>query len=142
MAGRVDQVEDVVLAVARVVFEPHRLRLDGNAAFALDIHRIEHLLDHFARFEPAGKLDQPVGERRFAVVDMGDDGEIADVFDGSRSHPAQITLGFPSGKPGRHGARMERSAIRDGRSSRSIAYSVKLRATLANATAGARRRRR
>jgi hypothetical protein len=27
----------------------------------------------------AGHLDQPVGERRLAVVDMGDDGEIANM---------------------------------------------------------------
>ncbi len=54
VAGRVDQIEDVILAVAGAVFEPHRLRLDGDAALALDIHGIEHLLDHFARFEPAG----------------------------------------------------------------------------------------
>ena len=86
VAGRVDEVEHVILAVARAIIEPHRLRLDGDAALALDIHRIEHLLDHFARFEPAGELDQPVGERRFAVVDMGDDGEIADIFDGYRAH--------------------------------------------------------
>ena len=37
--GRVDQVEHIVLAVARAVGEPHGLRLDGDAAFALDIHR-------------------------------------------------------------------------------------------------------
>ena len=30
-------------------------------------------LRHLARGEPAGRLDQPVGERRFAMVDMGDD---------------------------------------------------------------------
>ena len=58
----------------------------------------EHLLDHFARFEPAGQLDQPVGQRRFAVVDMGDDREIADVCDGDRGHGAQITSVPPSGK--------------------------------------------
>ena len=44
VAGRVDQVEDVVLAVARPVVEAHGLRLDGDAALALDVHRVEHLL--------------------------------------------------------------------------------------------------
>ena len=34
---------------------------------------------HLALGEPAGALDQPVGERRLAMVDMGDDREIADV---------------------------------------------------------------
>ena len=51
VAGRVDEVEHVILAVARAVVEPHGLRLDGDAALALDIHGIEHLIDHFARLE-------------------------------------------------------------------------------------------
>ncbi len=84
MAGRVDEIEDVILAVVGAVIEPHRLRLDGDAALALDIHGIEHLLDHFALLEPAGRLNQPVGQRRFAMIDMGDNREIADVFDGDR----------------------------------------------------------
>ena len=49
VAGRVDQVEDVVLAVARPVVQPHGLRLDGDAALALDVHRIEHLLASISR---------------------------------------------------------------------------------------------
>ena len=86
VAGRVHQVEDVGLAVLRPVFEPHGVGLDGDAALALDVHRIEHLLDHVALRHGSGLLDQPVGERRLAVVDMGDDGEVADVFDaGGRS---------------------------------------------------------
>ncbi|NJM33444.1 MAG: hypothetical protein HC850_00705 [Rhodomicrobium sp.] len=31
---------------------------------------------HLALGQPAAKLDQPVGQRRFAVVDMGDDGKL------------------------------------------------------------------
>ena len=33
---------------------------------------------HLALGQPAGRLDQPVGERRLAMVDMRDDREIAD----------------------------------------------------------------
>jgi hypothetical protein len=36
---------------------------------------------HLAQFEPAGELDQPVGKRRLAMVDMGNDGEVADVVE-------------------------------------------------------------
>ena len=79
MAGRVDQIEDVVLAIVGAVFQPHGLRLDGDAALALDVHRVQHLLGHLAQLQPAGRLDQPVGQRRFAVVDVGDNGEVADV---------------------------------------------------------------
>ena len=78
MAGRVDEVEDVVLAVAGRVGEPDGLRLDRDAALALDVHRVQHLRGHLARLERAAALDQPVGQRRLAVVDMRDDGEVAD----------------------------------------------------------------
>ena len=92
MAGRVDEVEHVVLAIVGAVVEAHRLRLDGDAALALDVHRVEHLLLHVARLEPAGRLDQAVGKRRLAVVDVGDDGEIADVGDGC-AHAARFSRG-------------------------------------------------
>ena len=81
VAGRVHQIEDIGLSVLGLVVETHRLRLDGDAALALDVHRVEHLLDHVALGDRAGLLDQPVGERRFAVIDVGDDGEIADIVD-------------------------------------------------------------
>ncbi len=79
MARRVHQVEDVILAVLRPVEEPHGLGLDRDAALALQFHRVEHLLAHLARLEPAAGLDQPVGEGRLAVVDMRDDREVADM---------------------------------------------------------------
>src|SRR5690606_24875230 len=41
VAGRVDEVQHVVLAVAGVIFEPDCVGLDGDAALALDIHGIE-----------------------------------------------------------------------------------------------------
>ena len=95
MAGRIHQIEDVVLAVLGLVVETHRLRLDGDAALALDIHRIEHLLDHVARGDRSGLLDQAVGERRFAVVDMGDDREIADIVDAVGGHVAADSSAAP-----------------------------------------------
>ena len=90
MTGRVHQVEDVVLAILGPIIEPDGLGLDGDAALALDIHRIEHLLAHVAQGHGAGGLDQPVGEGRFAMVDMGDDGEIADIVDAACRHGREI----------------------------------------------------
>ena len=86
MAGRVHEIEHVGAPVLRRVFEAHGLRLDGDAALALDIHGIEHLLGHLALRQPPGRLDQPVGQRRFAVVDMRHDGEVADIIDGVSGH--------------------------------------------------------
>jgi hypothetical protein len=91
--GRVDEIQLVVLAVPRAVGEAHRLRLDGDAALALDLHGIEHLLLHLAEIEPAGHLDQPVGERGFPVVDVGDDREIADMVERGGHE-------IPGGSPG------------------------------------------
>ncbi len=48
VAGRVDQVELVDLAVAGLVIQAHGVGLDGDAALALQIHGVEHLLHHFA----------------------------------------------------------------------------------------------
>ena len=56
------------------------MRLDGDAALALEIHRVEHLRFHLARLQRAGQLEEAVGERRLAVIDVGDDGEVADVL--------------------------------------------------------------
>ena len=101
VAGRVDQIEHIVLAVACPVIKANGLCLDGDAALALDVHGIEHLLLHFARFQPAGELNQPVGKRGLAVVDMRDDGEIADILDRDRRHGGEITPGVRSYKRAR-----------------------------------------
>ena len=59
------------------------LRLDRDAALALEVHRVEHLRLHLAVGQAAAALDQAIGERRLAVVDVRDDGKIADVLHAS-----------------------------------------------------------
>jgi hypothetical protein len=54
--------------------------LDGDAAFQFKVHGIQHLGLHLTRRQGAGQLQQPVREGGFAVVNVGDDGEIADVL--------------------------------------------------------------
>ncbi len=78
VAGRVDQVELVSLAVVRGVHHANGVSLDGDAALAFQVHGIEHLGLHFARGERSGELEQAVGQRGFAVIDVRDDREIAD----------------------------------------------------------------
>ena len=79
MARRVDQVEDVRLAVVGRVVQADRVRLDRDAALALEVHRVEDLRLHLARLQRAGDLEEAVGQRRLAVVDVRDDREVADV---------------------------------------------------------------
>ncbi len=90
---RVHQVEDIVLAILGLVFQTHRLGLDGDAALLLDIHIIENLFRHFARGQATGELNQAVRQRRFAVVDVGDNGKIPDAFDRRRRHAAALSIG-------------------------------------------------
>ena len=76
----VDQLQLIGLPVARGLIEhAHRLRLDRDSALALEVHRIEHLRTHRTRVDRVGQLEDPVGERRLAVVDVGDDREVADM---------------------------------------------------------------
>jgi hypothetical protein len=76
VAGRVDQVELIALASVRRVEKRDALRLDGDAALALEIHGVEHLRLHLALGEAAAELNQAVSERRFTMIYMRDDREI------------------------------------------------------------------
>ena len=74
VAGRVDDVDVHARVVDRAV-----LGEDGDPALALEIVRIHHALRRaLVGGEGAGLLQQTVDERRLAVVDVGDDGDVAD----------------------------------------------------------------
>ena len=81
MSGRVDQIQFVGVAVFMLVMHPDRMGLDGDAPLALQIHPVQQLLLKIARGNGPGQLQQPVGQRGFAVVDMRDDAEVADQFE-------------------------------------------------------------
>ena len=73
VTGRVDEVELVRLAVVGVVHDAHGVRFDRDAALALDIHGIEELRLHVALLHRTGELEDAIGDRRFAVVDVRND---------------------------------------------------------------------
>ena len=79
VARRIDKVQLVYLPVTGGVVQRDALGLDGNAPLPLYVHGIEHLLVHFAGAQATTVLDKPVGQRGFSMVDMGDNGKIADV---------------------------------------------------------------
>jgi len=86
MPGGVDEVQVVGLAVFGDIRQRDRLGLDGDAALALDRIGVEHLRLHLAGLEATAKLDDAIGQRGLAVVDVGDDGEVADVPHRIRGH--------------------------------------------------------
>ncbi len=49
------------------------MRLDGDAALALQIHGIEDLRLHLPRLQGAGELQEAIRECRLAMVDVRDD---------------------------------------------------------------------
>jgi hypothetical protein len=76
--GRVDEVQLVLLAVLGRVIEPHRRSLDRDAALALQVHAVHELRAALAIGQRVGRVQQAIRQRRLAVVDVGDDREIAD----------------------------------------------------------------
>ena len=93
VAGRVDQIQDVLLAVCRGVVQADGVRLDGDAALALEVHGVEDLRLHLARLKRAGELEEAICQRRLAMVDVRDDREIADMsVDPSRVRTLNCTF--------------------------------------------------
>ena len=82
VAGGVNQVQPVGLPVLRNVGERDRVALDRDAPFALELHVIEHLFAELPRPHTVARLDQAIGERRLAVIDMRDDAKVANVLHG------------------------------------------------------------
>jgi hypothetical protein len=93
VAGRVDQVDLVLLAVV-FVDHAHGAGLDRDPLLALQIHGVEKLLAHLALGDGVGHLDQPVGQRALAVVNVGDNRKVADMVS---VHAGNYTLCCASG---------------------------------------------
>src|SRR6266849_10938244 len=75
MSRRVDDVDlHVAVADGRVLGE------DRDPFLTLEVARVEHALGYIlVRAERAGLPEQRVDERRLAVVDVGDDRDVADI---------------------------------------------------------------
>ena len=57
------------------------MRLDRDPALTLEIHRIEQLVLLFPFLNCARALEQPIRQRRLAVIDVRDDAEITRQLD-------------------------------------------------------------
>ena len=79
MAGRIDEIQLIAFAVFGIVVERDALSLDGDSSFALDVEAIQDLFCHFPLGQPPADLNETVGQRGLAVIDVGDDGKIANM---------------------------------------------------------------
>src|SRR5699024_989377 len=80
VAGGVDQVQVVYLAILSLVVQSSGLGLNRNATLFLDVHRIQNLGRHLAVGQATTALDQAVSQGRFAMIDVGNNREMADVI--------------------------------------------------------------
>ena len=85
--GCVDEVEDVVLAVWRFVSHSYGVGFDGDTAFPFQVHAVQNLIHHLILGQGEGFFQEPVGQGRFSVVDVGNNAEVADVFG---AHPCGL----------------------------------------------------
>ena len=86
VAGRVDDVDAITVPLERGV-----LGADGDALFALEIHRVHHaLLDFLVGAKRAGLPQQLIDQRGLAVVDVRDDGDVTDLIHERESYPALV----------------------------------------------------
>ena len=79
VARGVDEVEHILLPVGRGVEHAHSGGLDGDAPLPLDVHGIEELSLHVPLGYGIGELHHPIRQGGLAMVDMGDDAEIANM---------------------------------------------------------------
>jgi hypothetical protein len=77
VAGSVDDVDVVILVLERGV-----LGLDGDAFFALEVHRIHDALGRRPGWSGRCRIaGGAVDERGLAVVNVGNDGDVANFLD-------------------------------------------------------------
>ena len=78
MAGGVDDVDVVIL-----VFEGGVLGADGDALFAFEVHGVHDALfagDGLVGAKSAGLFQQTIDQSGLAMINVCDDGDIANVF--------------------------------------------------------------
>ena len=99
VARGVQEVEAVFLAALGGVAHRDGMRLDGDAALALQVHGVEELVLFVAVGGGAGKFEQTVGERGLAVVDMRDDTKVAGELRIEHRRPGTMGGAGPSVNP-------------------------------------------
>ena len=82
MPRGVHEVEFVDFTGLGLVLHRDRMRFDGDAALAFEVHGVEHLILLLADLDGAGVFEEAVGEGGLAVVDVGNDAEITSIGGG------------------------------------------------------------
>ena len=136
VTGRVDDVDQVVLPLHRAV-----LGADGDAALALEVVAVhDALVDVRVLAEHVRGAEDAVDQRGLAMIDVGDDRQVADLVDGvhRRSQPLGVVVAAPGER--RAGLTVYTLRARRARAARCrelAAYRVSARDAPAGGSAGA-----
>jgi hypothetical protein len=79
VAGRINQVQLIEMAVIGVILQADGVGLDGDAALALQVHGVQHLRHHLALRQGPRVLQKTVCESRLSMVDVRNDREVPNV---------------------------------------------------------------
>ena len=79
MAGRVDQMKEILFSIQGGIGQLNGIQLDRDAALLFQIHRIQDLCLHLPFFHRIGQFEDPVCQRRLSVIDVCDDGKITNM---------------------------------------------------------------
>ena len=88
----IEQVQLIALAGFARVTHRHRMRFDRDPALPFQVHRIKKLVLPLALLDRACALEQPVRQRRLAVIDVRDDAKIARQLNGHESGTMRVRL--------------------------------------------------
>ena len=77
VARGVNEVQGIGLAVQGIILDGHRPGLDGDAPLPLQVHAVQQLILHLPLGHRVAQLQQPVGQGGLSVVNVGNDGKIA-----------------------------------------------------------------
>ena len=76
MAGSVNKVKLIGLAIRSLVVKPHSFGFNCNASLPLQIHLVHHLFLHVPELDCIGYLQQTVGQGGLPMVNMGYDTKV------------------------------------------------------------------
>lgn len=96
MSGSINEVQLIGFTIPGLVVERYALGLDGDATLSLQLHGIQHLFFQLALGQPTADLDEAVRQGGFAMIDMSDDGEIANIRDVSHRACKQSVAAAPA----------------------------------------------
>ena len=85
MTWCIDQVEFIGVAITGIIHD-NSTCFDRNSTSPLELHVVQQLLLHLSLRNGSRVFEQAVGQSAFAVVDVGDNTEVADQMAAGRWH--------------------------------------------------------